>query len=112
MAGTTWTDAFPGKFRASMRYFLKIARNKYFLTSIALGVWIFFFDKNDVFTQYELVSKCHKLEKDKSYYINEIARNREMLRALHTDREFLERFAREKYLMKKDNEDVYVFVAR
>jgi cell division protein FtsB len=95
-----------------MRILLRILRNKYFLTSLALGVWILFFDKNDVFTQYELISKCKKLEKDKNYYLAEISKNQAALKALQDDKKYLERFAREKYLMKKDNEDVFVFVAR
>jgi cell division protein FtsB len=93
-----------------MRILFRIFRNKYFLTTMALGMWILFFDKNDVFTQYELVSKCKKLEKERNYYLSEIEHNRETLRSLRTDKKYLERFAREKYLMKKDNEDVFVFV--
>lgn len=91
---------------------LNILKNKFFITSIALLVWLTFFDKNDVFTQYELIEKCHKLEKEKQYYITEIAENRKNLEELKTNKKSLETFAREKYLMKKDNEDVFVFVTR
>ena len=54
----------------------KIIKNKYFLTVIALVVWLLFFDKNDVFTQYELIQKCNKLNKEKAYYIEEIEDNK------------------------------------
>jgi cell division protein FtsB len=91
---------------------LKLIRNKYFLTIVALIVWLVFFDKNDVFSQYELIRKCQKLQKDKEYYLTEISKNKENLNELRTNKKSLERFSREKYLMKKDNEDVYVFVTR
>jgi cell division protein FtsB len=93
-------------------FLFKIVRNKYFLTVIGLIVWLLFFDKNDVFTQYELIQKCHKLEKDKNYYVAEIENNKVNLKELRTNKKSLETFAREKYLMKKENEDVFVFVAR
>ena len=74
--------------------------------------WLTFFDKNDVFTLYELIQKCEKLQKDKQYYIAEIESNKANLQELRTNQKSLETFSREKYLMKKDNEDVFVFVAR
>ena len=79
---------------------------------VALLVWLTFFDKNDVFTQYELIQKCQKLNKDKEYYINEITNNKVNLEELRTNKKSLETFSREKYLMKKENEDVYVFVTK
>ena len=93
-------------------FLLKILKNKYFLTVIALIVWLIFFDKNDVFTQYELIEKCRKLQKDKEYYLAEIGNNKANLNELRTNKKSLETFSREKYLMKKENEDVYVFVAK
>ena len=93
-------------------FLLKIVKNKYFLTIAGLIVWLIFFDKNDVFTQYELIQKCDKLEKEKEYYQAEIANNKANLKELRTNKKSLETFSREKYLMKKENEDVFVFVAR
>ncbi|MBL7933421.1 MAG: septum formation initiator family protein [Bacteroidia bacterium] len=90
----------------------KILKNKYFLTIAGLLVWLVFFDKNDVFTQYELIQKCEKLEKDKEYYLSEIENNKASLADLRTNAKSLETFSREKYLMKKENEDVYVFVVK
>jgi cell division protein FtsB len=93
-------------------FFLRLLKNKYLLTVIALIVWLLFFDKNDVFTQYELIEKCRKLQKEKEYYLAEIESNRAGLTELRNNPKSLERFSREKYLMKKDNEDVFVLVAR
>ncbi len=93
-------------------FLIKIAKNKYFLTIIGLLVWLIFFDKNDAFTQYELIQKCQKLEKDKDYYLAEIENNKANLKELRTNKKSLETFSREKYLMKKENEDVFVFVTK
>lgn len=93
-------------------FLFKILKNKYFLTTLAIIAWLLFFDKNDVFTQWELIQKCKKLEKERSYYISEIESNKTELRELQTNKKSLETFAREKYLMKKDNEDVFVFVTK
>lgn len=91
---------------------LQIIKNKYFLTVIGLLVWLVFFDKNDVFTQYELIQKCKKLEKEKNYYLSEIENNVANLSDLQNNKNSLETFSREKYLMKKENEDIYVFVTK
>lgn len=93
-------------------FLIKIVRNKYFLTTIGIIAWLLFFDKNDVVTQWDLIQKCKKLEKERDYYLTEIQKNRSSVAELQTNKKSLETFAREKYLMKKDNEDVYIFVAR
>ena len=93
-------------------FLIKIIKNKYFLTIIGIIVWLLFFDKNDVFTQLDLIQKRNKLQKEKEYYISEIENNRTNLIELQTNAKSLEIFAREKYLMKKDNEDVFVFVTK
>lgn len=91
---------------------LQVIKNKYFLTVIGLLAWLIFFDKNDVFTQYELIQKCKKLEKEKQYYLSEIENNVANLNDLKNNKKSLETFSREKYLMKKENEDIYVFVTK
>lgn len=79
---------------------------------MAIIAWLLFFDKNDAFSQWDLIQKCRKLEKERAYYISEIESNRNQLQELQTNPKSLETFAREKYLMKKDNEDVFVFVTK
>jgi cell division protein FtsB len=92
--------------------FLKVLKNKYVITICAIVIWLLFFDKNDVFTQWDLIEKCKKLNAEKTYYITEIENNRNNLIDLKTNLKSLETLAREKYLMKKDNEDVFVFVTK
>lgn len=91
---------------------LKILKNKYLLVIAGLVVWLLYFDRNDVFTQLELIGKCNKLKTERDYYIAEIEKNKNEINELQNNMESLETFAREKYLMKKDNEDVFVFVQK
>ncbi len=95
-----------------MKMFFKITFNRYLLTIVGLGVWLCFFDRNDLFTQMDLKEKVNKLEEERDYYIQEIASNKEEIKELQTDMKSLEKFAREKYLMKKDNEEVFVIVRK
>lgn len=91
---------------------LKLIKNKYFLVIVGLVVWLLYFDKNDVFTQFDLIKKCNKLNSEKEYYISEIEKNKKEIVELQNNKKSLETFAREKYLMKRDNEDVFVFVQK
>jgi cell division protein FtsB len=56
------------------------------------------------------MNQLHQLEKDKIYYTYKIKENRTKLNELQTDSKNLEKFAREQYLMKKDNEDIFIIV--
>ncbi|MGB3949126.1 MAG: septum formation initiator family protein [Bacteroidia bacterium] len=93
-----------------MKKILPYIKNKYLLTVIGLGVWIIFFDKNDLSTQLELRDKVRQLEKERDYFANEIEIINNQVKELTTNPEALERFAREEYLMKRDNEDIFVIV--
>ncbi len=93
-------------------FLLKVLKNKYFLVITGLVVWLLYFDRNDVFTQLELIGKCNKLKTERDYYIAEIEKNKNEINELQNNMKSLETFAREKYLMKKDNEDVFVFIQK
>lgn len=73
-------------------------------------VWMLFFDRNDLLSQYEYRNQVGKLKEEKSFYIKEIEQVKTDLNELTTNRERLEKFAREKYHMKKENEDLYVII--
>jgi cell division protein FtsB len=87
-------------------------KNKYVLTSTALLAWLMFFDGNDFFTQYSYRQKLKELEKEKEYYTVEIEKNRQELQSLISSKKNLEKFAREKYLMKKDDEEIFVILEK
>jgi cell division protein FtsB len=84
--------------------------NKYFIVSICFVAWMLFFDRNDLLSQYEYRSQLNKFKEEKAFYIAEIEKVKTDLNELTTNKEQLEKFAREKYLMKKENEDVYVII--
>ena len=86
--------------------------NKYLITISGLALWLTFFDRNDIFTQYDLKKQVLKLEKERDYYLHEINANNTAIEELHTNQKSLEKFARETYLMKRDNEDVFVIVKK
>ena len=89
---------------------LRIIKNKYLITSLALVVWLLFFDKNDILSQIDRTKELRALEEERNYYQAEIKKNKEDMKELQTNPKNLEKFAREKYLMKKPNEDVFVIV--
>ena len=95
-----------------MRKILLVIKNKYLITTIALIVWIGFFDKNDVRTQIEFKKEVKRLEEERKYYANEIRSITSDLRELSTNPKTLEKFAREKYYMKRDNEEIFVLVEK
>jgi cell division protein FtsB len=86
-------------------------RNKYFLTLIAFLTWMLFFDRNDLVSQVQLRMKLSDYRDKKEYYEQQIKNVKREKQELLTNRDSLEQFAREEYMMKKENEDLYVIVA-
>ena len=93
-----------------MNRLLDIFRNKYFLSAAAFVVWMLFFDKNDMLSQYEYRAEVNKLQDEKDFYEKETAKVKKDLNELNTNLNTAEKFAREKYFMKKDNEDVFIII--
>ena len=83
-------------------------KNKYLLTAAGFTVWILFFDNRDLITShFREKGELRKLEQSKAYYEQEITATKQELEQLRSNPAVLERYAREKYLMKKDNEDLF-----
>ncbi len=82
----------------------------YFLSLAFFLLWLAFFDSNDLFLQNELRSKQTELIKAKKFYEEKILEVKNDREALLNNSELLEKIAREKYLMKKENEDLYIIV--
>ncbi len=91
-----------------MSTLLRILKNKYFLTLLVFGVWMAFFDQNKYQNQRRLQESLNKLERQKAFFIREIDENRKLTDALTNDTALMEQYAREKYLMKKPNEVIYL----
>lgn len=95
-----------------MKKYLKYTKNFYFLFTLFFILWMVFIDSNDILTQFKLGSKLKELEKQKEFYEDrkeKILADREELMINY---ELLEKFARERYLMKKETEDLYVVVKK
>ena len=93
-----------------MEFVKKYILNKYFYTGLAFVVWMIFFDQENIVEQYRLNTTLSDLEQKKAYYLEEIAKNEEAINKLENDSTQLEKFAREKYFMKKDNEEIFVII--
>ncbi|PSL35954.1 septum formation initiator [Chitinophaga ginsengisoli] len=87
-------------------------RNKYFVSAAAFLVWLAFIDSKNFISQYELQSEVNKLEAQKSFFQDEISKTRKEQQELLSSPEKLEKFAREKYLMKKDDEDLFIITEK
>ncbi|HCC71666.1 MAG TPA: septum formation initiator [Bacteroidales bacterium] len=87
-----------------------ILKNRYFLTLLVFLIWILLFDNNNLIDRYHYMKNLRQLEKDKIYYQERIEEDQRKLKELRTNNENLEKFAREQYFMKKENEDIYIIV--
>lgn len=98
---------------ASLKIWKKIlpfVKNKFILTILIFFIWISFFDRNNLIDRAKELRHLRQLEKDKTYYIERIEKDSKRLEQLKTNNKNLEKFAREQYLMKRDNEDIFVIV--
>lgn len=83
-------------------------RNKYFLATVFFLVWMFFFDPKDWGLILDRKQKLHELERSEQKLQAQIRDARAELHLLRTNAETIEKYAREKYMMKKDNEDLFI----
>jgi cell division protein FtsB len=89
---------------------MKGLRNKYLIAPLVFFIWLLVFDNNSLIDRYKYLRTRHELKEEKQYYLERIKEDSRRLNELKTDRDNLEKFAREQYFMKKENEDVFVIV--
>lgn len=94
--------------RKILRKIIPIAKNFYLSTGLFVLIWVSFFDANDFLSQYQLTSKLHDLQEEQDYYTSKIKEVKFEKEELLSSTPLLIKFARERYLMKKPNEDLYV----
>jgi cell division protein FtsB len=94
-----------------MRHLRNIFTNKYLITGIAFAVWMLFFDRNDITLQLKRVNELKKLQESEKVMDKQITDTKHELSLLKTNPETLEKYAREKYMMKKDNEDLFIITS-
>ncbi len=88
----------------------KIYKLRYFLLIGFFLVWMVFIDSNNLFYRLSIYNDIRELEKQKAYYTVQTAKLSKERSELFGNLRNLERFAREKYLMKKDQEDLFIIV--
>jgi cell division protein FtsB len=88
----------------------KAFRNFYVVSLVVFFFWMLLLDSNNLIARFQLSSKLSALEDEREYYEDKIKEVQKDHDELFGDKESVEKFAREKYLMKKEKEDIYVIV--
>ena len=89
----------------------RLIKNKYIITLLIFAVWMLFFDQNSFLAQRKITKELNQLEARKKLYSNQNEALRVQKDELLCSLDNLEKLAREKYLMKRDDEDVYLIKA-
>jgi len=89
-----------------------ILKNKYLLTGVAFLLLMLFLDRNNLISQYELKRELHGLREELQFYRDQSRKDSIELSRLLGDSLELERLGREKYMMKRDSEDIYIIVRK
>lgn len=92
-----------------LRKYLSV-RRIFVIITLLFVVWMLFVDDFNVFHRLSLNKKINNLEHQKQYYQKEIKRDSALIRTLKNNPDSMERYAREKYLMKKENEDIFIVI--
>ena len=82
-------------------------KNVFLIIFAVFAIWMLFFDANSLFIHRDLNADINDLEEEKEYYKQEIAKDKKAIKELSTE-EGIEKLAREKYYMKKKNEEIYI----
>ncbi len=85
-------------------------KNKFVFTSVLFIIWLLIFDQNNLSERRKAATEYQQLVEERAYYLKKIEEDRKRINELKTNTDNLEKFAREQYLMKKDNEDIFVIV--
>lgn len=91
-----------------LKNLMPLLKNRFVLVGVVFLVWMVFFDSNDLISQYKYKRKLSQLEENKNFYLEQIEQVKKDKEELLTNLNKLEKFAREKYKMKKDDEDLYI----
>lgn len=97
-------------FKLMLKRISPFFKNFYLVCGLTFIVWMTFLDSNDLISRFRMNAKLGSLEDEKEYYLEKIKEVEKDRTELMTNKELLEKFAREKYLMKKETEDIFVIV--
>ena len=85
-------------------------KNKFLVALVLFFTWVLFFDQNNLVDRFRLIREVNQLKDDRDYYFDRIKIDSARLIELKTSPDNLEKFAREQYLMKKADEEIFVIV--
>ena len=83
-------------------------RSFYFITAVCFILWMLVLDNNDLISRFRLSAKMNSLENEREYYQEKIEEVNKDRNEVFGDKESIEKFAREKYPMKKESEDIFI----
>lgn len=86
---------------------VRFLSNRYFIILLLFVIWMIFFDENSLLNHWELGKEIDNLEKSNEYYQDQIKQDKKVIDNLN-DPDSLEKYAREEYKMKKENEDIFL----
>ena len=86
---------------------IRILGNKYVIILLLFVIWMIFFDENSLLNHWELDKEIDNLEKSNEYYQDQIEQDKKVIDNLN-DPDSLEKYAREEYKMKKENEEIFL----
>ncbi len=95
-------------FRINKKNFKLFFLNKYLIVFLVFAVFVTFFDKHNLIQRWQSYRKINQLEEDLKFYQEEIKATKQKMIELQSSKENLEKFAREQYFMKKENEDIFI----
>lgn len=87
---------------------ISILKNKYLVTITAFALIMLFFDHNNLFEQMQRKQELDELRAKKQYYLDETEKTKKELADLGSNPAAIEKYAREHFQMKRDNEDIFV----
>jgi cell division protein FtsB len=86
---------------------LKYVSNSYILIGLFFAIWMIFLDDYSTLNHRILNKEINELQTNKEYYQNEILKDESEIKHLNNP-DYIEKYAREKYFMKRENEDIYI----
>jgi cell division protein DivIC len=93
----------------ALKKLIPFVANRYFIACLAFVIWMLFFDQRNFFLQRDRADELEKLEQAKSYYEKEISTTQDQLNNLQSNPGAVEKYARERYLLRREGEEVYLF---
>ncbi len=95
-----------------LKAFLKTIKNKYLFAFLVFSVWMIFLDDHNILFLRQNMNKLKKYRVESNYYKEKIQADSERLKELQSSSKNLEKFAREQFLMKRKNEDIFVIIEK